>query len=363
MNTNVNLLNYDLASLKTYFSESGEAPFRASQILKWIYHQGVTDFARMTNLSKSLRATLIETSTIKLPEIVSEQRSADGTCKWVLRVDQNNAIETVFIPEDDRGTLCISSQVGCPLDCKFCSTAQQGFNRNLTTAEIIGQVWVANRELGHFQHQRRMITNIVFMGMGEPLLNYDNVLKAIHLLTDDIAFGLAKRKVTVSTSGIVPEIDRLSQDTNVSLAISLHAVENPLRDQIVPINRRYHIEDLLSACKRYTMANGDSAVTIEYVMLKDVNDKPEHAHKLVKLLQGIPVKINLIPFNRFPGAHYSCSDPNTINTFRMILINAGLIAITRKTRGDDIDAACGQLVGKVQARALRHQKNQPGNRL
>ncbi len=363
MNSHVNLLDYDLESLEAYFSELGEVSFRASQILKWIYHQGITDFAGMTNLSKSLRASLSETTEIKLPEIVNDQLSTDGTRKWVLRVDQNNSIETVFIPEDDRGTLCISSQVGCPLDCKFCSTAQQGFNRNLTTAEIIGQVWVANRELGHFQHQRRIITNVVFMGMGEPLLNYDNVMKAINLLTEDMAFGLAKRRVTVSTSGIVPGIDKLSEDSNVSLAISLHAVENQLRDQIVPINRSYSIEDLLSACKRYTMAIGDSAITIEYVMLKEINDKPEHARKLVKLLNGISVKINLIPFNKFPGSRYRCSDPDTINTFRMILINAGLIAITRKTRGDDIDAACGQLVGKVQARALRHQKNQLENAL
>ena len=350
MDTRVNLLDYDKASLETWFHELGEFPFRASQVLKWIYHHGVTDFSGMTDLGKKLRSLLSEIASLSLPKITSMRQSADGTRKWLVQIDPNNAVETVFIPEDDRGTLCISSQAGCPLDCKFCSTAQQGFSRNLTTAEIIGQVWLANRELGHFQHKRRIITNIVFMGMGEPLLNYQNVLTAVNLLTESQAFGLAKRKVTVSTSGIVPGIDKLSRDSNVNLAISLHAVDNELRNRIIPINRHYALEDLLAACRRYTAANIDSAITIEYVMLKDINDKPEQAHKLVKLLRGIPVKINLIPFNKFPGSVYHCADPDTIDAFRMILINSGMIAITRKTRGDDIDAACGQLIGRVKGK-------------
>ena len=311
----------------------------------------------MTNLSKELRQYLDQNTTITLPEIITEQKSSDGTRKWLIKVDERNSVETVFIPEDDRGTLCISSQVGCPLDCKFCSTAQQGFNRNLTTSEIIGQVWIANQALGYFEHGKRMITNIVFMGMGEPLLNYDNVLKAINLLTDDLAFGLARRKVTVSTSGIIPEIDRLKNDSNVSLAISLHASNNELRNSIVPINRSYPLKDLLLACKRFTQSRDNEPITIEYVMLKGINDSLQDARNLVKCLKGIPAKINLIPFNTFPGTHYVCSDMNTINSFRDVLIKAGIVTITRKTRGDDIDAACGQLVGKVAAKALKHQRN------
>jgi 23S rRNA (adenine2503-C2)-methyltransferase len=355
-----NLLDYDRNSLESYFIEIGDKSFRAQQVLKWIYHHGVVDFELMTNLSKTLRTELESSTSIKLPEIITEQQSEDGTRKWLIQLDEKNSVETVFIPEDDRGTLCISSQVGCPLDCKFCSTAQQGFNRNLSTSEIIGQVWIANKALGYFEGNKRIITNIVFMGMGEPLLNYDNVLKSINLLTDDLGFGLARRRVTVSTSGIIPEIDRLKEDSNVSLAISLHASNNELRNNIVPINRSYPMRDLLAACKRYSEGRDDEPVTIEYVMLKDVNDSLQDARGLVKCLHGLPAKVNLIPFNRFPGTHYTCSNTDTINAFRDILMKSGIITVTRKIRGDDIDAACGQLVGKVSAKAARHQKNQAG---
>ncbi len=358
MTNKANLLDYDRESLEAYFIEIGDKSFRAQQVLKWIYHQGAIDFASMTNLSKTLRAKLEQNTCIAPPKIISEQKSEDGTRKWLLQIDDGNSVETVFIPENDRGTLCISSQVGCPLECKFCSTGQQGFNRNLSTSEIIGQVWAANKTLGYFENDKRIITNIVFMGMGEPLLNYDNVLKAINLLTDDLGFGLARRRVTVSTSGIIPEIDRLKEDTNVSLAISLHASNNELRNDIVPINRSYPMRDLLAACKRFTQARDDEPITIEYVMLKDINDGLQDAHDLVKCLRGIPAKVNLIPFNSFPGTNYNCSETKTINAFRDILVKSRLITITRKTRGDDIDAACGQLVGKVTAKAARFQKNQ-----
>ena len=360
MTDKTNLLDYDRKSLETYFDEIGDKSFRAQQVIKWIFHHGIVDYQSMTNLSKSLRGKLEENTVIKLPEIVTEQKSEDGTRKWLIKLDNKNSVETVFIPEGERGTLCISSQVGCPLDCKFCSTAQQGFNRNLTTSEIIGQVWIANKALGCFESGKRMITNIVYMGMGEPLLNYDNVLKSINLLTDDLAFGLARRRVTVSTSGIIPEIDRLKDDTNVSLAISLHASNNELRSNIVPINRSYPMTDLLAACKRFSESRDDDAVTIEYVMLNGVNDSLQDARDLVKCLQGLPSKVNLIPFNKFPGTNYTCSDMNTINAFRDILMKAGIFTITRKTRGDDIDAACGQLVGKVMAKAARHQKSNAG---
>lgn len=355
-----NLLDDDRHSLESFFVETGDKSFRAQQVLKWIYHHGVVDFESMTNLSKGLRANLEQNTTIKLPEIITEQLSEDGTRKWLVQIDDKNSVETVFIPEADRGTLCISSQVGCPLDCKFCSTAQQGFNRNLSTSEIIGQVWIASKALGCFESGKRNITNIVFMGMGEPLLNYDNVLKAINLLTDDLGFGLARRRVTVSTSGIIPGIDRLKEDSNVSLAISLHASNNELRNNIVPINRSYPLNDLLAACKRYSEGRDDETVTIEYVMLNKVNDSLQDARDLVKCLRAFPAKVNLIPFNSFPGTNYTCSNIDTINAFRDILIKAGIVTITRKTRGDDIDAACGQLVGKVIAKAAKHQKNQAG---
>lgn len=360
MTEKVNLLDFDRKSLESFFTEMGDKSFRAQQVLKWIYHQGTINYNEMTNLSKSLRAKLKESTCIKAAKIKSEQKSSDGTYKWLIEIDGGNSVETVFIPESDRGTLCISSQIGCPLECKFCSTGQQGFNRNLSTSEIIGQVWAANKALGYFENDKRIITNIVFMGMGEPLLNYDNVLKAINLLTDDFGFGLARRRVTVSTSGIIPEIDRLKDDTNVSLAISLHASNNELRNDIVPINRSYPMVDLLEACKRFTKARDNEPITIEYVMLKGVNDSTKDAHNLVNCLKGLPAKVNLIPFNTFPGTNYNCSELKTINAFRDILMQANIFTITRKTRGDDIDAACGQLVGKVMAKAERHQKNSMG---
>lgn len=353
-----NLLNDDKASLEAYFLEMGESSYRAQQVLKWIYHEGITDFSAMTNLKKSLRCTLQQKAVIKPPKIITEQQSIDGTRKWLMQIDDHNSVETVFIPERDRGTLCISSQVGCPLNCKFCATAQQGFNRNLTTDEIIGQVWIANKKLGYFEHGKRIITNIVFMGMGEPLLNYNNVIKTINLLTDDLGFGFSRRRVTVSTAGVVPEIERLKNDSNVNLAISLHASNNELRNHIVPLNRSYSLPELLAACKRFAQARGGHAVTIEYVMLHNVNDSLQDAQALVQCLRDFPTKVNLIPFNQFAGTDYTCSSASAINAFRDILMKAGIITVTRKTRGDDIDAACGQLVGKVAAKAARHQKNQ-----
>ena len=356
MTEKINLLDYDRAGLESYFLKIGEKSFRAHQLLKWIYQHGATDVESMTNISNDLRTSLKEITMIKLPEIVSEKKSKDGTRKWLIKVDEKNFIETVFIPENNRGTLCISSQVGCALDCKFCSTAKQGFSRNLKTSEIIGQVWLANNVLGNFKNKKRIITNIVFMGMGEPLLNYDNVLKSINLMTDDYTFGLSKRRITVSTSGIIPGIDRLKKDNKVSLAISLHASNDELRNTIVPINRSYPLVDLLSACKRYTEGKNDEPITIEYVMLRDINDSLKDAHNLAKCLNGIPSKVNLIPFNKFPDTHFSNSNYGTINAFRDVLIKSGIFTITRKTRGDDIDAACGQLVGKFIAKSAKHQK-------
>ena len=355
-----NLFDFDRKTLESYFVDLGEKSFRAHQLLKWIYQCGVIDVELMTNFSNDLRSFLKENVSVKLPEVVSEKKSEDGTKKWLIKLDDKNSIETVFIPENDRGTLCISTQVGCALDCKFCSTAKQGFNRNLTTSEIIGQVWVANKMLGHPESGKRIITNIVFMGMGEPLLNYNNVIKTINLLTDDHAYGLSKRRVTVSTSGIIPGIDRLKEDNKVSLAISLHAADDELRSSIVPINRSYPITDLLSSCKRYTEGKEDEPITIEYVMLKNVNDSLQDARNLVKCLRGIPSKVNLIPFNKFPDTYYLSSDIDTINAFRDILIKSGIFTITRKTRGDDIDAACGQLVGNFVAKSTKHQKNDMG---
>ena len=357
MTNKINLFDYDRKMLESYFSSIGENTFRAHQLLKWIYQYGVIDFESMTNLSNDLRTHLKENTIVKLPKIVNEKKSEDGTKKWLVKVDEKNSIETVFIPENDRGTLCISTQVGCALDCKFCSTAKQGFSRNLTTSEIIGQVWLTNKTLGYFENKKRIITNIVFMGMGEPLLNYNNVLKSINLMVDDYSFGLSKRRITVSTSGIVPGIDRLKKDNKVSLAISLHASNDGLRDSIVPINRSYPILDLLSACKRYTEGKEDDPITIEYVMLRNVNDSLEDAHSLVKCLHGIPSKVNLIPFNKFPKTYFSSSNYETINAFRDVLIKSGIFAITRKTRGDDIDAACGQLIGKFLAKSKKHRKN------
>lgn len=355
MNERVNLFDMDHQSMADWFTAMGEKPFRASQVLKWLYQQGTTDLDSMTNLSKGLREKLGQSTCIKLPEIVTEQVSADGTRKWLLRVDEKNCIETVFIPEKERGTLCVSSQVGCALDCSFCSTGKQGYNRNLTTAEIIGQVWIANQSLGFFSSKTRVISNVVMMGMGEPLMNFDAVVSAMNLMMDDMAFGLAHRRVTLSTSGIVPAIYKLGKTTNVSLAISLHAANDQLRDMLVPINKTWPISELIEACKAYTRSVEGEPVTFEYVMLDGVNDSEKDARQLVRVLSGLPAKVNLIPFNPFPGTGYRCSDIDTINRFREILVNAGIITITRKTRGEDIDAACGQLVGQVMARARKHR--------
>jgi 23S rRNA (adenine2503-C2)-methyltransferase len=357
----VNLLDLDRPSLAEFFTGMGEKPYRADQILKWIYHEGVLDFDRMTNLSKTLREKLREEAIIKLPEIVTEQVSSDGTRKWLLRVDEKNCIESVFIPEKDRGTLCVSSQVGCALDCSFCSTGKQGFGRNLTMGEITAQVWIANQALGHYTNRERIISNVVLMGMGEPLLNFDNVLKATNLMMDDLAFGLARKRVTVSTAGVIPGIEKLAASSNVSLAVSLHAATNPLRDILVPLNKKYPVEQLIAASREYSAARNGDPVTFEYVMLDGINDSEADAFNLVKLLRGFPAKVNLIPFNPFPGAPYRRSGMATINRFREILMNAGIITITRKTRGEDIAAACGQLVGRVAARARRHQQKSVAN--
>jgi 23S rRNA (adenine2503-C2)-methyltransferase len=357
----INLLDFDLHGLQGFFESIGEKPFRAVQLMKWIHQQGMADFAVMTNLSKDLRNRLDELTEIAPPRVVHSQLSRDGTRKWLLSVESlkspANGIEMVFIPEDHRGTLCISSQVGCSLDCSFCATARQGFNRNLGTAEIIGQVWLARRLLAEAGLDPSAITNIVLMGMGEPLLNFNNVVPALRLMLDDNAYGLSKRRVTLSTAGVVPQIDRLRQESDVSLAISLHAPNDELRDQLVPLNRKFPLAELLDACRRYL--EGSQArrrITFEYVMLKEVNDRPEHARQLAKVLQGIPSKINLIPFNPFRNAGYVRSDDADIERFSGILLQQGYVATVRKTRGEDIDAACGQLVGQVRDRSRRHLK-------
>jgi len=348
-----NLLNFDRDALAAFFVEHGEKRFRADQIIQWIHQNGVIDFEPMTNISKSLRAWLSEHCEIQLPEIVRDDVSRDGTRKWLFRFPDGNAIETVFIPEADRGTLCVSSQAGCILDCTFCATAQQGFNRNLTIAEIIGQVWLANKLLNGFNQQHRVVSNIVMMGMGEPLYNYRNVIPALRLLMDDFAYGLSSRRVTLSTAGVVPHIDKLTDDLDVSLAISLHAPNDELRNQLVPLNERFPIHDLIDACKRYVGNRNTRKITIEYVMLDGVNDRPEHARQLIKILKGLRAKVNLIPFNPFAGVSYRCSSRQAIQQFSEILQSGGLVATTRKTRGQDIDAACGQLAGKVSDRIVR----------
>ncbi len=353
--TKVNLLDFSHETLKEYFTSIGEKPFRATQVIKWLHQMNVDSIEQMTNLSKNLRAFLTEHTVIKAPEIMIDQQSADGTHKWLLRLEGGNAIETVFIPEEDRGTLCISSQVGCALDCTFCSTARQGFNRNLTTAEIIGQLWVAKRSLQADPKGQRVISNVVMMGMGEPLLNFDNVVNALQLMLDDNAYGLSKRRVTVSTSGVLPALDRLADTLDVSLAVSLHAPNDELRNKLVPLNNKYPIKELIATCRRFLdkKTTERNHITWEYVMLDGVNDHEEHAQQLAQLLRGIPSKINLIPFNPFPATRYGRSSNNRIYRFREILQNAGYTVTTRKTRGEDIDAACGQLAGKVNDKSRR----------
>jgi 23S rRNA (adenine2503-C2)-methyltransferase len=349
--TKVNLLGLSRPELEAFVASLGAKPFRARQLMKWIYRKGESDFERMTDLAKDFRAKLADVAEVRPPSIVTAQASADGTRKWLLRAPGatgiEQAIETVFIPEPGRGTLCISSQVGCMLDCSFCSTAKQGFNRNLSAAEIVGQVWLANRELGATEDGPRLVTNVVLMGMGEPLANYRSVLPAMRVMLDDLGYDLSRRRVTLSTSGLVPQIYRLAEDCNVALAVSLHAPNDALRDQLVPINRMHPIGELLEACWHYLEAQNGRSITFEYVMLDGVNDQPEHARELARLLRGHDAKVNLIPFNTFPGTQYRRSPEPVIAAFRDALMRQGVIATIRRTRGEDIDAACGQLKGNV----------------
>ena len=325
----------------------GAKAFHGRNVLKWIHKHGVIDFAQMTDLSKKLRAQLEERAMIEVPRMVAEQPSSDGTVKWVLQLADGQRIETVYIPDGNRTTVCVSSQVGCALDCSFCSTARQGFNRNLSVGEIIGQVWHATRAMG------KPPTNVVLMGMGEPLANFDPVVSAMNIMQDDLAYMVSKYRVTISTSGIVPNLYRLKEVSDVSLAVSLHAPDNELRDELVPINKKYPLEQLIPACRDFIKGDKRRKITWEYVMLQDVNDTDKHAKALIRLLEGTPSKVNLIPFNPFPGSHYQVSTPERIEAFRQKLMKAGIMAIRRKTRGDDIDAACGQLVGKVNDKSRR----------
>jgi len=355
----VNLLGLSRQQLEEFFTDLGEKRFRAQQVMKWIHHQGVIDFADMSNLGKGLREKLASLATITPPEIADQQDSADGTRKWAIRVAGGALVEAVLIPEAGRATLCVSSQVGCSLDCKFCSTGKQGFQRDLTAAEIIGQVWLAINSYDGWQSGKgRIVTNVVMMGMGEPLLNFDNVVSAMSLMTDDLAYGLSKRKVTLSTSGVVPALDRLAEFSDVSLAVSLHAPNDEIRNQIVPINRRYPIQQLLQSAKSYIDAQSDRkrVVTIEYTLLAGVNDQPEHARELTILLKDFPCKINLIPFNHFPHSGFERPSGNAVSRFWQVLVDAGFIVTVRSTRGDDIDAACGQLVGEVVDRTRRSER-------
>ena len=352
--TKTNLLDLDRDAMRAFFVELGEKPFRADQIMKWIYHSGCDDFDQMSNVNKALRERLKAIAEIRAPEVSREQRSADGTIKWALQVGDQE-VETVYIPEADRATLCVSSQVGCALACTFCSTAQQGFNRNLKVSEIIGQVWRAAKIVGG----KRPITNVVMMGMGEPLLNLANVVPAMSLMMDDFGFGISKRRVTLSTSGVVPALDMLGDQIDVALAISLHAPNDKLRSEIMPINDKYNIEAFLAGVRRYlakSNANG-GRVTVEYVLLDHINDDMQHAHELAQVLKDTPCKVNLIPFNPFPGNPFGKPSNSRIDRFSKVLMEYGMTVIVRKTRGDDIDAACGQLVGEVIDRTKRTMKN------
>ena len=348
-----NLLDFTLPQLTDHFAAMGEKPFRATQVMRWMHQMGTDDFSAMTDLAKTLRAKLEACAEVRVPQLMTGQASTDGTRKWLLDVGTGNGVETVFIPEDDRGTLCVSSQVGCALECTFCSTGRQGFNRNLSTAEIIGQLWWANKSMGVTPKNERVISNVVMMGMGEPLANYDNVVGAMQIMLDDHGYGLSRRRVTLSTSGLVPALDRLREDCPVALAVSLHAPNDALRDQIVPINKKYPLRELLAACERYLQRAPRDFVTFEYVMLDGVNDTPEHARQLLALVKAVPCKFNLIPFNPFPNSGYARSSAGAIRTFREILQEAGYVVTVRKTRGDDIDAACGQLAGKVEDKTRR----------
>ena len=354
MTSPANLLDFDSQGLVEWCASSGEKPFRAKQLLRWIHQSGQSDFAAMTDLAKSLRDKLAEHATIVAPPVLGDHVSADGTRKWLLDVGLGNAVETVFIPETSRGTLCISTQAGCAVNCRFCSTGKQGFNRNLTVAEIIGQLWLASRE--------HAISNVVLMGMGEPLLNYENTVTALRLMLDDNAYGLSRRRVTLSTSGVVPMMDRLRDDCPVALAVSLHAGNDALRNDLVPLNRKYPLAELMAACRRYLERAPRDFITFEYVMLDGINDSVAHARELVGLVRDTPCKFNLIPFNPFPDAGLSGSPRQRIRAFGQVLLDAGIVTTIRKTRGDDIDAACGQLAGDVRDRtrlALRSARPFP----
>ena len=349
----VNLLDFDADGLTAWFAEQGEKPFRAKQVLRWMHRSGVADFDAMTDIAKSLREKLKARAVVAPPAVVSDKVSDDGTRKFLIDVGNGNAVETVFIPEDDRGTLCISTQAGCALDCAFCSTGKQGFNRNLTVAEIIGQLWQANKALGVVHGDERVISNVVMMGMGEPLANFENTVAALKLMLDDNAYGLSRRRVTVSTSGLVPVMDRLREECPVALAVSLHAPNDKLRDELVPINQKYPLKELMAACQRYLEKAPRDFITFEYTMIDGINDSEGHARELLALVKNVPCKLNLIPFNPFPGSPFKRSPADRVRRFADVLMQAGIVTTTRKTRGDDIDAACGQLAGQVKDKTKR----------
>ncbi|MGH8051680.1 MAG: 23S rRNA (adenine(2503)-C(2))-methyltransferase RlmN [Arenimonas sp.] len=360
----INLLDLDRTGMVEFFTGLGEKRFRAEQVMKWIYHRHVDDFEQMTDLGKVLRAKLVERAEVRAPKVMFDKPSLDGTQKWLLGMDTGNAVETVFIPDKGRGTLCVSSQVGCGLNCQFCSTATQGFNRNLSTAEIIGQVWVAAKALGNQVHQQRKLTNVVMMGMGEPLLNFDNVVRAMSIMRDDLGFGLANKRVTLSTAGLVPMIDKLSIESDVSLAVSLHAANDELRTELVPLNKKYPLAELMDACIRYAERKPRTSITFEYTMMKGVNDTPALARQLYKWVHALHAKaqrndiakINLIPFNPFPGTRFERSTEEDIRAFQKILLDNDVLTMVRRTRGDDIDAACGQLKGQVMDKTRRQSE-------
>lgn len=356
----INLLGLSREKMQEFFVSIGEKPFRAQQLLKWIHHHGVNDFDQMTNVSKALRERLKACAEIRPPEVVTEKTSKDGTRKWAVRVTGGSLVETVLIPDGDRGTLCVSSQVGCSLDCSFCSTGKQGFQRDLTAAEIVGQIWLAIKSYDAFPStDKKVVTNVVMMGMGEPLLNFDNVVDSMSIMLDDFGYGISKRRVTLSTSGVVPALDKLGDVSQVSLAISLHAPNDELRNQLVPINRRYPIAELLAACNRYWDKQTDThrVTTVEYTLIAGVNDSPAQARELVALLKDFPCKINLIPFNPFSLSDYRRPSKNAVNNFWQILSDSDIVTTVRSTRGDDIDAACGQLVGQVADRTKRSERH------
>lgn len=356
--TKTNLLGMSPEKLGDFFETIGEKRFRSTQVLKWIHQFGVDNFDDMTNISKVLRQKLTDSAEIREPEVIMQKTSKDGTRKWVIKTEGGSSVEMVLIPDGDRRTLCVSSQVGCSLDCSFCSTGKQGFNRNLTAAEIIGQLRIAIKSYGPFDPSGdRRVSNVVLMGMGEPLMNFNNVVDAIKLMMEDNAYGLSKRRVTLSTAGVVPAIDKLGEETDVSLAVSLHAPNDELRDQLVPVNQRYPISELVDACNRYlSKLNDKRVITVEYTLMAGVNDQPEHARQLVKLLRKLPSKLNLIPFNPFPNSGYERPSNEAIDTFKQIMVRGGVLTTVRRTRGDDVDAACGQLVGQVEDRTRRSAK-------